>query len=623
MRKARARTRARSPICRSFPVRRSLPSRRSLPTPLRWRAAASPAASIRLAGLVAAAGLAAAPAGICAAPPLLAQHAAQAAPETPIPDPTAVTPAEWQEDLRFLAARIPEQHPNPWHHVPREEFEAAVERLHGRIPELEYAQILVGFTRLVALLGPGDGHSRVRLEPPFVRALYPLRLWWFSDGLYVRSAAPEFANLVGKRVLWIGDSKLDEAVERLRPVIAGDNGYHQRLGIPATMLMPEIMWGVRLSEEADRLKIVVEDDEGGQSTAVLTPRPLPEGTHHLPNLGHDPLWMGAPADWPTMWVPGEEAPLYLRDPEDWYWDRYLPEANTQYVQFNVVGDKEEGESVDAFIRRVLDTAERNGAERLILDIRFNGGGDNFLARPIWHRLVGSERWNQPGRLFVITGRRTFSAAQNLATILDEHTQAVFVGEPTGGSPNHYGDARAFRLPHSRLRVSVSTLYWQDGMPWDDRPWVPPDLAAELSADDLRRNRDPALEAILALEPGTTVPSLIELLQGAYQRDGIEAAIEAYRAYKSDPAHRFVDTERPMNQAGYFLLGEGLVTEAIRIFRLNVEAYPESANAYDSLGEAYMEAGETELAIDNYERSLELDPHNSNAVSMLERLVNPE
>jgi len=577
------------------------------------------AASIRLSGL---AGLAAA-AGSAATTSLMAQHAAQTAPESPIPDPATVTPEAWQEDLTFLAARISEQHPNPWHHVTRQEFEAAVSRLHGRIPELGYPQTLVGLMQIVALLGPGDGHSRVRLEPPFVGSLYPLRLWWFSDGLYVRSASPEFVNLVGKRVLWIGGSKVGEAAERLRAVAAGDNAFHQRLSIPALMLMPEVMWGAGIAEEPNRLNIVVEDALGGQSSAVLTPSALPEGAHQLPDLGHDPLRLGAPADWPTMWAPGEETPLYLSDPENWYWDRYLPEASTQYVQFNVVGDKEDGESVDAFIERVLEAAERNGAERLVLDIRFNGGGNNFLARPIWHRLVGSDRWNQPGRLFVITGRHTFSAAQNLATILDEHTQAVFVGEPTGGSPNHYGDARAFRLPNSQLRVSVSTLYWQDGMPWDDRPWVPPDLAAELSAEDLRQNRDPALDVILALEPGVAIPSLIELLQEAYQRAGIEAAIESYRAYRSDPAHRFANTESLMNQAGYFLLGEGLVTEAIQIFRLNVEAYPESGNVYDSLAEAYMEAGEKDLAIDSYEKALEIEPDNTNAVRMLDMLRNPD
>jgi cytochrome c-type biogenesis protein CcmH/NrfG len=52
---------------------------------------------------------------------------------------------------------------------------------------------------------------------------------------------------------------------------------------------------------------------------------------------------------------------------------------------------------------------------------------------------------------------------------------------------------------------------------------------------------------------------------------------------------------------------------------NVELYPEDANAYDSLGEGYLEAGRNEESIVNYRKSLELDPKNTNAVKMLEKL----
>ena len=62
--------------------------------------------------------------------------------------------------------------------------------------------------------------------------------------------------------------------------------------------------------------------------------------------------------------------------------------------------------------------------------------------------------------------------------------------------------------------------------------------------------------------------------------------------------------------------------AIRIFQLNVEAYPEASNPYDSLGESYMNDDETELAIANYRRSLQLNPKNHNAVKMLKKLNAP-
>ena len=63
----------------------------------------------------------------------------------------------------------------------------------------------------------------------------------------------------------------------------------------------------------------------------------------------------------------------------------------------------------------------------------------------------------------------------------------------------------------------------------------------------------------------------------------------------------------------------MINEAIAVFQLNVEAYPKSANPYDSLGEAFMTAGDRARAIASYQRSLELDPTNANAVAKLEQL----
>lgn len=78
-------------------------------------------------------------------------------------------------------------------------------------------------------------------------------------------------------------------------------------------------------------------------------------------------------------------------------------------------------------------------------------------------------------------------------------------------------------------------------------------------------------------------------------------------------------ETAVNRYGYELLSKGNIDGAIAVFRFNVFLYPQSANTYDSLGEAYMKAGETQLAIENYERSLKLDAQNTNAVEMLEKL----
>jgi cytochrome c-type biogenesis protein CcmH/NrfG len=78
-------------------------------------------------------------------------------------------------------------------------------------------------------------------------------------------------------------------------------------------------------------------------------------------------------------------------------------------------------------------------------------------------------------------------------------------------------------------------------------------------------------------------------------------------------------EGTLNGLGYMLLSADKTSDAIAVFQRNVHEYPQSGNVYDSLGEAYMKAGQKELAIQNYEKSLQLDPKNQNAVEMLKKL----
>ena len=101
--------------------------------------------------------------------------------------------------------------------------------------------------------------------------------------------------------------------------------------------------------------------------------------------------------------------------------------------------------------------------------------------------------------------------------------------------------------------------------------------------------------------------------------GVPQGLQEYRAQKTAGKQPLVVTEDQMNQFGYSLLSAKRVKDAIEVFKLNVEEHPQSWNTYDSLGEAYMIDGATELAIKNYERSLELNPENKNGIEQLKKL----
>ena len=104
-----------------------------------------------------------------------------------------------------------------------------------------------------------------------------------------------------------------------------------------------------------------------------------------------------------------------------------------------------------------------------------------------------------------------------------------------------------------------------------------------------------------------------------RQNGIQAGLKTFRSIRSDSRTKYYFDEGEFNALGYRLMGVGRMEDALEIFKLNVQLYPGSANVYDSLGEAYLKSGDTRKAIENYTKSLELNPESSNAREMLKKL----
>ena len=114
-------------------------------------------------------------------------------------------------------------------------------------------------------------------------------------------------------------------------------------------------------------------------------------------------------------------------------------------------------------------------------------------------------------------------------------------------------------------------------------------------------------------------SISQTLSATIASDGIDTAVRHYRDLKAAKAATYNFDENQLNTLGYQFLRAKKLDVAIRIFQLNVEAYPRSSNAWDSLGEAHMGAGNKTLAIANYRKSLALNPSNQNAAAALQKL----
>jgi Tetratricopeptide repeat len=527
------------------------------------------------------------------------------------PSPDSSSVRQWREDLAYLARELPRRHNNRFHTITRTQFDSALAVLDRKLPGLARHQVIVELARLVALVG--DGHTNVAptRDPKIGFHTYPVRLYFFKDGLFIRSAAKAQADLVGAKVVRIGRLTADEAYLAVRGLIGRDNEMNARYYAPFLLAMPEVLHAIGAIDEPDAAPLLLEQ-AGTRTVTVL--RPL--GLAAMMPSDTDVSWTQEDG-WVDMRGPdGARAPLWLRaDPRDPLRLEYLPESRTAYVQYNKVGDAPD-ETIAAFAERLRTFVDSAAVDRVVLDLRLNRGGDGTLNQPLVLSLIRSPKLEGPGHLFVIIGRSTFSAAQFLVHDLEQYTDAVFVGEPTGGKPNSYGDSRRITLPNSGITVRASIYYWQRTHPLDTRPWKAPDLAAELTSRDYRANVDPALREILAWRPE---PSLAERMRDAFAAGDSAGALKLHLAYKTDPRHAYTDTEVELNALGYELLRQGRREAAIAVLQLNTADHPGSSNAFDSLGEALMEAGRREDAARSYERALALDPHNENARQMLEKL----
>lgn len=533
---------------------------------------------------------------------------AQQMPAPPQVDLAALSADQWRADLRYLAEQMPKVHVNLFHTMTPAQLDAAVADLDRRLPSLNTDEIIVGFARVTALVQ--DGHSGVLGPLTFNAATtYPIRLNWYPNGIFVEAAPAEYASLVGGRLVRVGNAPAERAYAEISALVPHDpanDGLQRVIGPRVYLTSPRVLHGLGFTPTASEAAFEVERD-GKRFTVTL--KPVAASVRQHLGAGLDGSWIDAGA------ASTSPLPLSRKHPDQPYWYEYLPAQHAIYVQFNGVSN-DGAEPLAAFFRGVFDFVEHNDVQRMVLDLRNNGGGNNTLLRPVLVGLIQAKKINQRGRLVAIIGPQTFSAAQNFVNRLENYTEVVFVGTPTGENVNFYGDVRPVVLPNSRLRIGMSALHWQDMDPRDKRTSLTPEIAIDPSFADYRAHTDAALTEALT---GTFV-SLEDALGEAMPR-GYDATLAAYRAWTADSRHRYAlaAAEARVNALGYKLLNEKRAADAIAVFRLNAETHPASFNAFDSLGEAYDLAGRKAEALAAYERSVQLNPASPSGQAALARL----
>ena len=397
-------------------------------------------------------------------------------------------PEAWREDLRYFASELPRRHANFYNSISPDEFAQAVDALNATIPFKSDGEIQSGFLRLAAMAK--DAHTSVAFSTnnsiPFLRR-FPIRVRWFKDGLYLitvsylsetsgRGGRYNYQRLLGGRLVKVGEMPIEQVIQRLSQNISYENEYWLHAQLPNFVITPEILKDARVIEEMERIPLTFEFANGSQFT--ITP-PIVFWSESVP-------WREA--------VIRKELPLYRQNTSTNYWYKFLDDSRTLWMQYNRCRDIPENPMTN-FANEIFAVADANSATHFVIDLRNNTGGNSEIIRPVINGLVQRPWLNQRGKVYVIIGNTTISSGLWGAIYFRNLTNAILLGEPTGGKPNSYGEVLSSILPNSKIIFQFSTKF-QRIIP-DDPVALFPDVPIEISAAEYNNNDDPVFSYILS------------------------------------------------------------------------------------------------------------------------------
>jgi len=406
-----------------------------------------------------------------------------------------LTEAEAKEELQIAVDFVKDNHPSPFWHTSRDEFEFVVRRVSDFEGKIGVAEHYFNLSEIYSLVV--DTHTQLypTLARPFVRDTFPIRVRGFSEGLYISAADDPYRHLVGKRIVKIGDQTASQVLDRLTKYAFSGNQYRKRVFAETFFFWPEMYRHLDLMGSDQRIKLVLENTDRSRESIILDKtQPISSAMIHR-ELGTS-SWPDVPDGWATLDSAFDVVPpLYRRSMDKNYSYSYLPDQQAMYVQVNRPYNQDgEGTALE-FNLEWFNILRTSDVKRFILDVRNNPGGWINVTEPI-PSLLSAYRLDSGSidEFIVLIGTDSVSAA-SVAVAQMERTisRTITIGQPTGSAPNIFLNANKMMLPYSKFEIEVSTAM----MPMrtiDDRMFVAPDIWVDYSFEDFIRGEDPVLEA---------------------------------------------------------------------------------------------------------------------------------
>jgi len=390
---------------------------------------------------------------------------------------------DWNADLNYLAKELPEKHYNFFTVKSKDDFLLGINAIKQESENLTDFQVALKTQQLIAKFG--DSHTMLNFNRLLnANQILPLHLFWTSDGLYVIHTTPENGKILGCQVLSINNVPVATVIDSLSTLFTVDNQSVVKTTIPQFIPALQVLeyFGFANTEQVELgLRTSVNQD----FTYILKPSTMNRNNR-------------------VSFKPDSVA-FSIKNENLVFTDSYFPNEKIYYILYNqclskeVVleyGNQEMAEKLPSFKEfeeKIFNTLENQSVEKIVFDLRWNGGGNSAQGTAFIEKLAKFLEAKPTIKTYVVLGRATFSSAIINAMDFKRLTNAIFVGEETAGKPNHFGEVRNLQLPTSNLIVNYSTKYFK--YTDEDVNTISPDVKIEMSFLNFTKGIDPVYEWI--------------------------------------------------------------------------------------------------------------------------------
>jgi len=405
---------------------------------------------------------------------------------------THLTRSQWLQDLDALDADIREQHINPFWYRDEAGYKHLYQQAHDYIAtekSIDSDVVNGHFEKMVAYLS--DGHSYV-VNKTARFGSFPYYVEWFAHDLFIVSIEQEYKHLLGAKVLEFDGMNIEQANKHIAPFIPIVNLSGFKSESKDAYHFAGLLHVAGITKQADRVELTLELQNGQKIKQVF--RSYQNKTVFVDVQEHQ--------DAPI--------PLYRQQRDDNQWFMFLEKERAIYLRYASVAEKNK-DDIKNLATKIIQLIDSHKVQKLIIDVRDNGGGDSYFNAPLINAIASNKKINERGKLFVLTNHNTFSAAINFTGNMEIKTRAIFVGEQVGDRATFAGESgpqAKHVLPNSGIVVNLSFSEWNATYDGDNRESVALNIPVKLTMQDFLYGRDPVLQACLDYRSEKITPAKI-------------------------------------------------------------------------------------------------------------------